>query len=97
MRFRVPVADLTPVMVSRTSPAPGKPAKRSVNVEEVHERLTNVQHSSMEQLDGDIAILNKYLKSVGVPAEAIDELDRLRTAHKADWDAAIEAIMERLE
>jgi hypothetical protein len=66
-RFRVPVEDLTPLEpVRQARHAPVKPAKRTDNVEEVRERLANVQHSSIDQLDGDIAILSKYLKSAAI-------------------------------
>ena len=94
-RFRVPTEDLK--FVDLAPRATSKPAKPSVNVEEVRERLATVQQSSIDQLSGDIAILKKYLKSMGVSADAADELDRLCKATEKSWAAASEAILNLLE
>lgn len=93
-RFRVPVADLYFVDAPRPS-APPKSVKPAIPVEEIRERLANAQHSSMDQLSGDIAILKKYLKSKGV--DATDELDRLCKATEQRWADAVESIEGMLE
>lgn len=94
-RFRVPVSDLKFVDLAPRPPA--KPAKPSINVEEVRERLATAQHASMGQLSGDIAVLKKYLKSKGVPSEASEELDRLCKDTEESWHAAVTKIREVLE
>lgn len=91
-RFRVPVEDLT--FVDLALRPPSKPAKPSINTEEVRERLATVQYTSMDQLSGDVAVLKKYLKSKGAPAEAADELDRLC---KESWRTAVAKIAKLLE
>lgn len=94
-RFRVTVEDLKFVDLAPRQPA--KPAKPSINIEEVRERLTTAQHTSMDQLSGDIALLKKYLKSKGVPADAANELDRVCKTTDEKWAGAIEAISKLLE
>jgi hypothetical protein len=92
-RFRVPTEDLK--FVDLAARAPAKPAKLTINVEEVRERLAIAQHASMDQLSGDITVLKKYLKSKGV--DAADELDRLCKATEQRWSDAVEAIEPKLE
>jgi hypothetical protein len=94
-RFRVPTEDLK--FVDLAPRAPAKPAKPSINVEEVREHLVTVQQSSMDQLNGDIAILKKYLRYKGVSTEALAELDSLCKATEYGWEAAILAISKLLE
>jgi hypothetical protein len=94
-RFRVAVSDLN--FAERPTPRqPPKPAKPTIDVEAVREHLTAAQHSSMDQLSGDIAILKKYLKSQGVRASAIEELDDLREATEKRWAAVVEDILSSL-
>jgi hypothetical protein len=94
-RFRVPVSDLN--FVERPTPRqPPKPARPAIDVDEVHERLVSAQHSSMDQLSGDIAILKKYLKSKGIRSTAIDELDSLCEATEKRWAEVVEEIMNSL-
>jgi hypothetical protein len=96
-RFRVPVSDLN--FVERPTPPrqPPKPAKPAIDVDEVHERLVSAQHSSMDQLSGDIAILKKYLRSKGIRATAIEELDSLCEATEKRWAEAVEAILDSIK
>jgi hypothetical protein len=94
-RFRVPTEDLK--FVDLAPRPPTKPAKPAINVEEVRERIATAQHASMDQLSGDIAILKKYLKSKGVPAEAAEGLDRLCKATEERWESVVKAINEVLE
>jgi len=95
-RFRVPVSDLN--FVERPTPRqPPKPAKPAIDVDEVHEHLLSAQHSSMDQLSGDIAILKKYLKSKGIRATAIEELDSLCEATEKRWAEAVEAILDSIK
>jgi hypothetical protein len=95
-RFRVSVKDLD--FVDRRTPRqpPPKPAKPAIDVEAVSERLTAAHHGSMEQLSGDIAILKKYLRSQGVRASVIDELDDLCETTEKRWAAAVEEILDSL-
>jgi hypothetical protein len=94
-RFRVSVSDLD--FIERRAPRqPPKPAKPAIDVEAVREHLTSAQHSSMDQLSGDIAILKKYLSSKGARTSAIDELDDLREATEKRWTAAVEEILNSL-
>jgi hypothetical protein len=92
-RFRVPTEDLK--FVELSARAPSKQAKPSLNVEELRARLVTAQHSSMDQLSSDIAILKKYLKSKGV--DAADELDQLCKACEDRWNVTVKAISETLE
>lgn len=95
-RFRVPVSDLN--FVERPTPRqPPKPAKPAIDVDEVHEHLLAAQHSSMDQLSGDIAILKKYLKSKGIRSTAIDELDSLCEATEKRWAEAVEAVLDSIK
>ena len=94
-RFRVSISDLD--FLERRAPRqPPKPAKPAIDVEAVREHLTSAQHSSMDQLSGDIAVLKKYLRSKGVRASAIDELDDLCEATEKRWAAAVEEILSSL-
>lgn len=95
-RFRVPVSDLN--FVERPTPRqPPKPAKPAIDVDEVHERLVSAQHSSMDQLSGDIAILKKYLRSKGIRSSLIDELDDLCEATEKRWANLIEEILDSIK
>jgi hypothetical protein len=94
-RFRVPVEDLK--FIDLAPRTPSKPAKPSINIEEVRERLATAQHTSMDQLSGDVAVLKKYLKSKRVPAEAAEELDRLCKDAVETWRTAVAKIAELLE
>ena len=94
-RFRVPIADLN--FLNRPAPRPAaKPAKPAIDVEAVRERLTTAQHSSMDQLSGDIAVLKKYLRSKGVPAVAINPLDDLCEETEKRWAEVVEEIIDSL-
>jgi hypothetical protein len=97
-RYRVPIGDLKPVdPVREPSRQTGKPAQKSVDVEAVREHLANAQHSSIDQLSGDIAVLKKYLKSKNVSTEAAEELDRLCKDTEESWRTAVAKIEELLE
>jgi len=94
-RFRVSISDLD--FVERRAPRqPPKPAKPTIDVKAVREHLTTAQHSSMDQLSGDIAILKKYLRSKGIRSSAIDELDDLCEATEKRWAAVVEEILGSL-
>jgi hypothetical protein len=96
-RFRVPVDDLRYLDAPKEPSRSSKPAKPSINLEEVRERIATTQQSSIDQFSGDIAILKKYLKSKSVPAEAAEELDRLCEDTEERWQAAVAKIAELLE
>ena len=97
-RYRVPIGDLKPVDTVREPSRPtSKPAQKSVDVEAVREHLANAQHSSVNQFSGDIAILKKYLKSKGIDAVALEELDNLCEDMEKRWNAAVETISGLLE
>jgi hypothetical protein len=94
-RFRVSISDLD--FLERRAPRqPPKPAKPTIDIEAVREHLTSAQHSSMDQISGDIAVLKKYLSSKGVRTSAIDVLDELREATEKRWAAAVEDILGSL-
>lgn len=95
-RFRVPVADLD--FVDRRTPrqSPPKPAKPAIDIEAIRERLTTAHHSSMEQLSGDVAVLKKYLRSQGVSASAIEDLDELCEATEKRWAEVVEEMIDSL-
>jgi hypothetical protein len=94
-RFRVPVADLD-FLERRTPRQPPKPAKPAIDIEAVRERLTTAQHSNMDQLSGDIAILKKYLRSKGVPTAALLKLDDLCEEAEKRWAEIVAEIMDLL-
>lgn len=95
-RFRVSVSDLD--FLGRVTPRqPPKPAKPAIDIEAVREHLTTAQHSSMDQLSGDIAILKKYLKSKGVRASALDSLDGLCDETQARWAEVVAEILASLQ
>jgi hypothetical protein len=94
-RFRVPVADLD-FLDRPMRRQPPKPTKPVIDVEAVREQLTTVQHSSMDQLSGDIAVLKKHLRSEGVSVRAVEELDDLCEATEKRWAAAVEEILDSL-
>jgi hypothetical protein len=94
-RFRVNIDDLD--FLTRSTPRrPPKPVKPAIDIEAVREHLDTAQHSSMDQLSGDIATLKKYLRSKGVRASAIDELDSLCEATEKRWAAVVEEILGSL-
>ena len=74
-----------------------KPSNPAINLEEVRERITTAQQSSIDQFRGDIAILKKYLKSKGIEQDALDELDQLCNDTEKRWRAAVETIEGLLE
>ena len=94
-RFRIPTEDLKFVDLAPRPPA--KPAKLSINIDEVRERLATVQHNSIDQLSGDIAILKRYLKSKGIDSGALEELDCLCKGTEESWRVAVAKIEELLE
>jgi Tfp pilus assembly protein PilO len=55
------------------------------------------QQSSVDQFSGDIAILKKYLKSKGIEAAVLEELDSLCEDMEKRWLAAFEPIESLLE
>jgi len=91
-RFRVPVDDLRYLDAPKEPSRSSKPAKPAINLEEVQERITTAQQSSIDQFSGDIAILKKYLKSKGIDQDALDELDDLCNDTERRWHAAVETI-----
>ena len=97
-RFRVSVDVLKSIdPVREPSRAVSTPNKPKVNLEEIRERIATAQHSSINQFSGDIAILKKYLKSKGIEAAALKELDSLCEDLEDSWKAAAEAISKVLE
>jgi hypothetical protein len=94
-RFRISVDDLKPTEPVRQ--ASSKPTQPTINLEEVRERISTAQQSSVDQFSGDIAILKKYLKSKGIEAAALEELDSLCEDMEKRWNAAVETISGLLE
>jgi hypothetical protein len=92
-RFRVPVANLTFV---EKRPRKEAPVRKSLDVEALMERVDQVQHSTLDNLSGEIAVLKKYLKTKHVPGKVSEELDRLCEDTEARWKAASKRISELL-
>jgi hypothetical protein len=74
-----------------------KPSKPQIDIEEVRERIATARQSSVDQFSGDFAVLKKYLKSKGIEAAALEELDSLCEDMEKRWSAAVEAIAVMLE
>jgi hypothetical protein len=55
---------------------PQKPLKSGPDPDDLIERIASVQRENLQRLDGDIAILTKYLKTQGAPKAAIDAMER---------------------
>lgn len=95
-RFRVPVADLT--FVDRRQIAkPASPLEPKIDIDGIHERLVVAQHDSVQRLSADVAQLKQLLALDGAPASVGKGLDTLCAEVDERWDAAIRAVMERLE
>jgi hypothetical protein len=90
----VAVSGLIFLAESRTPPKPTKP---TYNIEDIEERLVSVQHSSVEALSGEIAILKKYLRGKRVPKEVLEELDALCHDNEQRWQEAVSKIAKLLE
>ncbi len=94
-RFRVPVEDLN--FVERQPRKPKEPEKPKIDVEEVREHIDAVHHSIIEHINGEIAVLKKYLKSKGVTSSSAGSLDEFCRTTEAGWKDAVEAIDKALE
>ena len=93
-RFRVNTDDLT--FIERREPAK-VPTKPTFNAEEVREHVATVQHKAIDELNSEIAILKKYLKSKKAPPEASDDLDSFYKQQEQAWEAIVAKISELLE
>jgi hypothetical protein len=94
-RFRVPISNLT--FVDKAPRPAAKPAKPAFYAEEIRERLDAVQHSNIDHLSGEIAILKKYLMSKRAPSDAIEDLEAFRKQQEEAWNAIVAKISELLE
>ncbi len=83
--------------VERQPRKPKEPERPKIDVEEVREHIDAVHHSIIEHLNGEIAILKKYLKSKGVLLSAAGSLDEFRETTEAEWKNAVEVIDKALE
>ncbi|HTF67393.1 MAG TPA: hypothetical protein VK638_32410 [Edaphobacter sp.] len=90
-RFRVMISDLR-FLDGPFAPKPREPEKPKIDVEEVREHIASVHHSIMEHLNGEIAVLKKYLKSKRIPFSASDALDGFSETTEVGWKKAVEAI-----
>jgi hypothetical protein len=94
-RYNVPFSDLSFVQkVPRSTPRPAQPA---INVEELRERVDNVRHKTTDELNGELAILKKYLQTKGVPAKASEHIDTFRDQQERAWEALAERISKLIE
>jgi hypothetical protein len=73
-----------------------RPAKPYVDVELVMEHVASVQSTALRNLAGELATLKKFLKSMRVPAEAVEELDTIREQQEEAWDSTIAKIRNML-
>jgi hypothetical protein len=94
-RFRVRVEDLN--FVERQPRKPKEPEKPKIDVEEIREHIDAVHHSIMEHINGEIAVLKKYLKSKGVSQSASGSLDDFCKATEAGWKDTVKSIGETLD
>ena len=56
-----------------------------------------LQEQSLKELDDDLAVLTKYLKTGGVPKAAINVLETLKREQQDSWETAIDKITELLD
>ena len=94
-RFRVSSEDLN--FVERQPRKPKEPEKPKIDAEAVRGHIDAVHHSIIEHINGEIAVLKKYLKSKGVSSSAADALDEFSSTTETGWKAAVEAIDDMLE
>src|SRR5437763_2367039 len=64
---------------------------------EVMERIRSVERENLQQLEADIAILTKYLKTQNVPRAVIDALEGVSRKQEESWKSAVERIEHSLE
>jgi hypothetical protein len=95
-RFRVPVEDLKFVGRRAQPPRSPQPVEPRLPVEEIRERLAAVQTSAVDHLTGEIFILKKYLKSKGLPEQALGQLDDLVESEQKRWELTVGAIESML-
>jgi hypothetical protein len=81
-RLRIPIKDLVYLDAGAVAEEPKPSARPKFNAADVHERLANVQHSAVDHLQGELAILKKYLSSIGFPQQALGQLDDLYEAEE---------------
>ena len=93
----MPVDDLQYLDAPKEASRSSKSVKPVISLEEVRERITTAQQSSIDQFSGEIAMLKKYLKSKGIDQDALDELDDLCNDTEKRWHAAVESIEGLLE
>ena len=97
--FRVRSDTLT--FVERKAPArtsnPFTSPESVFDAGEVMQRIHTVERENLERLEGDIAILTKYLKTQNVPKGAIEALEGLSREQEESWKSAVERIEELLE
>ena len=92
--FRVPTNTIT--FVNRKPPAktsnPFTTPQSVFEVGKVMERIRTVERENLEQVDEDIEILTKYLKSEDAPKAAISTLEGMRAKQHESWKTAVERI-----
>lgn len=93
-RYRVAVADLNYTDSPRPQ-KPKEPEKPKIDTEAVREHLTAAHHAIIDHLNGEIAILKKWLRSKGFSADEV--LDHASESIEASWNEAVEVIEEKLE
>jgi len=98
-RYRVRIAELEPLEPTAQRPArPAPPPPRpQIDIDEVRERLESVSHSAVDHLSGEIAILKKYLRTKGAPAEALEVLDTFCKEQEEAWKDTVAKILGLLD
>lgn len=94
-RYRVRVEDLN--FLERQPRKPKEPEKPKIDAEAVREHIDAVHHSIIDHLNGEIAVLKKYLNSKGVSPSAADALDEFSKMAETGWKDVVEAIEETLD
>jgi len=98
-RFRVRTDTLT--FVERKPPArtsnPFTNAEPTFDAAAVLERIRSVERENIQRLEGDIALLTKYLKTQDAPKSVIGIIEGLSSETASSWKNAIERVVELLE
>jgi type I site-specific restriction-modification system R (restriction) subunit len=93
-RFRV----LTDTLEFIDEPKPeAEPARPSINLDELKERIETIQRENLQRLENDLATLMKYLESQGISTAVLDTLEALKSEQEQSWKSAVERIEKLLE
>jgi hypothetical protein len=69
----------------------------SLEVNKIRKRIRTGHQSAIDALSAQITLLQKYFRTRGLPAEAVQELDEFIMDVQDRWTVAAEAIEDILE